>query len=152
MLLGDIPERNARFYPHKAAVIGSEVKISHAQFYDRVKRLGNFILSAGLGKGDRVAVLSYNCHQYLELYFACTGIGTPVVPLNFRYSPSELLYVIRDSGARMIFYACEYAGSIDVLKQNPTEIEHFICVNDSERESKTYSEIVSCGSAAPTAD
>ena len=151
MLLGDIPERNARFYPDKAAVTDSEVKISHAQFYDRVKRLGNFILSAGLGKGDRVAVLSHNCHQYLELYFACVGIGTPVVPLNFRYSPSELLYVIRDSGARMIFYAREYAGSIDVLKQNPTEIVHFICVNDSERESMTYNEIVSCCSAVPPA-
>jgi acyl-CoA synthetase (AMP-forming)/AMP-acid ligase II len=147
MLLGDIPERNARFYPEKAAVIDGEVKISHARFYDRVKRLANFILSKGVEKGDRVAVLSHNCYQYLELYFACAGIGTPVVPLNFRYNPRELLYVIKDSGARVIFYASEYASSVDVLKQNPTEIRHFICINDSDREAKDYEEIISRASA-----
>lgn len=147
MLLGDIPERNARFYPEKAAVIDGDVKISYARFHDRVKRLGKAILSMGLAKGDRVAVLSYNCYQYLELYFACAGIGTPVVPLNFRYNPTELLYVIRDSGAMVIFFAREYESSVDFLKQNSTDIEHFVCINDSVPGMENYGEIVSRASA-----
>lgn len=143
MVLADITERNARFYPEKEAVIDGDVKISFARFHDRVKCLGKAILSMGCVKGDRVAVLSHNCYQYLELYFACAGIGTPVVPLNFRYHATELLYVIRDSGAKVIFFAREYESSVGFLRQNSTDIEHFICLNDSVPGAENYAEIVS---------
>ena len=146
MLLGDIPERNAGFYPTKTAVIDGDIKITHARFYDRVKRLGNAILAMGLEKGDRVAVLSHNCYQYIELYFACAGIGTPLVPLNFRYNQSELLYVINDSGARVIFYAREYESLVEGLRRNPTDVEQFICINGPGQESENYAKLVSAAS------
>jgi len=147
MVLGDIPERNARYYPAKTAVIDGDMKITHAYFYERVKRLGNAILAMGLEKGDRVAVLSHNCYQYIELYFACAGIGTPLVPLNFRYNQSELLYVMKDSGARVIFYAREYESLVEVLRQNPTDVEQFICINGPGQESDRYTNLV-CGASS----
>lgn len=142
MLLGDIPERNAKFHPQKCAVIDGDVQISCAKFYERVKQLGSAILSMRLVKGDRVAVLSHNCYQYFELYFACATIGTPLVPLNFRFNQNELLYVIQDSGAKAIFFAKEYAPSIDFLKQNSTDIDHFVCINDSIPRMQNYEEVL----------
>ncbi len=147
MLVGDIPGRNAGFYPHKTAIIEGKTKLTFAQFKERVNRLGQAILGLGLVKGDRIAVLNHNCHQYIELYFALARIGVPVVPLNYRYNANELLYVLRDSGARSIIFGKEYLPAIENIKKENSPLEHFICINDSLPGMKNYEEIISEASA-----
>jgi long-chain acyl-CoA synthetase len=97
-------------------------------------------------KGDRIAVLHHNCYQYIELYFASAKIGTPIVPLNYRYNPNEILYVMIDSGAKMIFFGKEYLSTINIIKKEITSVEHFICINDSLPGMKNYEEIISMAS------
>jgi len=146
MLVSDIPVRNARFYPNKTAVIDGNVEYSFAQFNERVNRLGNAILAMGVIEGDRIAVLNHNCHQYIELYFASAKIGAPMVPLSYRYNPSELTYVIKDSGAKIIFFGKEYAPAIEAMEGSATTVEHFVCIDGPIPGAKNYEEILSAAS------
>ena len=147
MLVGDIPGRNAGLYPDKTAIIQGDIRVTFSQFDERVNRLANAILGLGSMKGDRIAVLHHNCYQYIELYFASAKIGTPIVPLNYRYNANEILYVIIDSGAKMIFFGKEYLSTINIIKKEITSVEHFICIDDSLLGMKNYEEIISMASA-----
>ena len=71
---------------------------------DRLLRLANAMQSElGLGHGDRFAVLATNGHEFLELYHAALfGVGI-INPLNIRFTPAELAYVLHDSGSRIVF-------------------------------------------------
>jgi long-chain acyl-CoA synthetase len=147
MLLGDIPARNAGLYPNKTAIIQGNVRIPFAQFDERVNRLANAILGLGAKKGDRIAILHQNCYQYIELYFALAKIGMPIVPLNYRFNPKEILYVLMDSGAKMIFFGKEYLSTIDKVKEEITSLEHYVCIDDLLPGVKGYEDIISLAPA-----
>ena len=142
MLLGDIPSRNALFYPEKTAAIEGRTRYTFAQFNERVNRLANAICAMGLVEGDRMAVLNHNCFQYIELYFAAAKSGTPLVPLNFRFSPDELAYVMNDSGAKALFFGKDYAPSVEFLRKDAPAIKHFICINAQLSGAENYDEII----------
>src|SRR5215475_12931176 len=83
---------------NKEAVVCGNVRHTYREVGDRVNRLSTGLARLGLSNGDRVAILSLNCHRYLELYYGVPQIGAAVVPLNFRVPPGELKYVIEHSG------------------------------------------------------
>lgn len=74
-----------------------------------------FLLDLGVQKGDRVSVLFYNCHQYLEIFFALSKTGAILVPLNWRLAGPELEFIIKDSGTRMIIFDSEFEEVIDSI-------------------------------------
>jgi acyl-CoA synthetase (AMP-forming)/AMP-acid ligase II len=76
MLLKDIVISNAHRYPNKVALVDETHRLSWKELNDRVNRVSNGLLSLGLSKGDRIAVIAENCHQYVELLFASTKIGS----------------------------------------------------------------------------
>ncbi len=153
MLVGDIPARNAGLYPDKTALIEGNARFTFRQFNDRVNRLANAIAGLGLAKGDRVAVLNQNCFQYLELYFASAKAGTPIVPLNFRFNPSELLFVIRDAEAKILFFGKEYEATVEAIWREETDLRHFICLDGPLPGGKDYESVISLAAARePSAD
>ena len=71
---------------------------------DRLVRLANSMRDVlGLRPGDRFAVLAANSHQYIELYHAAMFGAGIINPLNIRLAPSELAYVLNDSGSKVVF-------------------------------------------------
>jgi long-chain acyl-CoA synthetase len=76
---------------------------SYEEVWERCCRLIGALYSLGLGPSDRVAVISPNCHRFLELYQAVPGAGMNLVPLNPRHAAAELRYALEDSGARVLF-------------------------------------------------
>ncbi|PRX38950.1 AMP-binding enzyme [Planifilum fimeticola] len=62
----DWKRRAVKYYPEKVAVIDGEKRLTYKQFDERVNRLSNALLSAGIGKGDHVALIMTNTHQMLE--------------------------------------------------------------------------------------
>ena len=68
-------------------------------------RLANGLLGLGLAKGDRVALLAYNCVEWLELYVALARAGLVTVPINFRLTPPEIAYIVQHSEAQRLHRA-----------------------------------------------
>jgi len=79
------------------------VRHDYAALAARVTRLAGAFSAAGLTAGDRVALVARNCAEYLETLFACWHAGLCAVPVNSKLHPSELAYVLENSGARWAF-------------------------------------------------
>src|SRR3954469_569392 len=87
----------------RVAATCGEVSLTYAEMWERCRRLVGALHGLGVGRGDRVAVVSPNCHRYLELYQAVPGAGMVIVPLNQRHADAELRYALEDSGAKVLF-------------------------------------------------
>ncbi|GAC1626229.1 MAG: long-chain fatty acid--CoA ligase [Ktedonobacteraceae bacterium] len=98
----DMIRRGEHFYPDKKAVVCGDENWTYRQFGTRVRKLAGALTALGVSKGDRVAVLMFNCHRYLELFAACFELGAIIVPLNIRLAAPELIYTINDAGAQLL--------------------------------------------------
>ena len=117
---------------------------SYSQFNMRTNALSNYLTKElGLKKGDRIAVYSKNCSEYVMLFLACIKSGLILVPLNFRLMPRELDILIADADPSLIFFEREYDEQIKKLntlnaiglKKNIEEISKFL---DGEVIDKFY--------------
>lgn len=84
-------------------MIYADQRLDWAAFNDRVNRLGNALIRAGIGKGDRVATVLPNSLDLLTLYWAVTAIGGVIVPTSPLLQPNGLANLLRDSGSRLVF-------------------------------------------------
>jgi long-chain acyl-CoA synthetase len=82
--------------PKSTAALCGDLKLSYEQLYERSMRLANGLLSLGLKRGDRVAVLMLNCHRFLELYYGTMFARLVIVPLNIRWGAKEFAYALSD--------------------------------------------------------
>ncbi|MBS0421061.1 MAG: long-chain-fatty-acid--CoA ligase [Proteobacteria bacterium] len=91
-----------KIYRNDEAIVDGDIRYTFGQFEERVNRLAQALLTAGVGYRDRVAVLMNNSHRYLELHFAVPCVGAIIVPVNTRLAPAEMQYIIEDSGAKLL--------------------------------------------------
>src|SRR3954447_5249795 len=84
-------------------VVCGSTELTYAQMWERCRRLAGALRDLGLQEGDRVGVVSPNCHRYLEIYQAVPGAGMVLVPLNQRHTDAELRYALEDAGAKALF-------------------------------------------------
>lgn len=97
--VGDLLHRTARRTPDKTAVIAGDLRATYAEFDTAVNRTANALAARGLGKGDRLALLSHNCWQYAVLAYATARLGVVLVPVNFMLTAAEVGYILEHSGA-----------------------------------------------------
>ena len=101
---------------------------SFAQMHERVARIAGHLHGLGIVKGDRVAILSMNSSDMIDVQFACWRIGACYTPLNFRLTAHELAFMVNDSGARVFFYDTDLAPVIPGL-QDKTDVAHWITMD-----------------------
>ncbi|GEL17500.1 acyl-CoA synthetase [Pseudonocardia asaccharolytica] len=97
--VGDLLRRTALRYPDKLAVVAGERRMSFAEFDAAVNRAAHALSARGLGKGDRLALLSHNSWQFAVLAFATAKLGVVLVPVNFMLGAEEIAYILTHSGA-----------------------------------------------------
>jgi acyl-CoA synthetase (AMP-forming)/AMP-acid ligase II len=108
----------ARLQPDKVGARDSRRSITFAQWNERANRLGNALLALGLRKGDRVALLAYNCLEWMEMYVALARAGLVAVPINFRLVPAEIEYIVNHCEARVFIAQDELAERVDSIRGN----------------------------------
>ena len=84
-------------------------------FDEKANRFANLLLSRGIRKDDKVAVLLYNCIEWLPIYFGVLKSGATVVPLNFRYSADEIRYCVEKSDADILVFGPEFTGRVEEI-------------------------------------
>ena len=94
-------------YPRRIALIdddapGGRQTLTYAELWQRVRCIAGGLLARGLKKGDRVALLLPNSREYIESFLGIAAAGLVAVPMNIRLLESELLHMLRDSGARLL--------------------------------------------------
>ncbi len=131
--------------PAKSAVLDGEYSATYEQHLDRVLRLGNALRSAGVGPGDRFAVMALNGHEFLELYHASLLTGAVINPLNLRLAPKELEFILSDSGCKVCFADGFFGASIDAVRSG-SGLEQVVLIGTGDiPHDAAYEELVASG-------
>lgn len=100
--VGETLAMHARLFSDKVGASDLDRKMTFRLWHSRACQLANAFVGMGLGKGDRVCVLAYNCLEWLELYAAAALAGVVIVPINFRLTGSEVHYIVENCEARAL--------------------------------------------------
>jgi fatty-acyl-CoA synthase len=101
---------HARQNPAKCALKFRGEEISYGAFIERIRIVGGWLASRGIGPDDVVAVLMKNSAAFLDIAFAVSHIGAVFLPINFRLSADEVAYIVENSGARLLIADDELAA------------------------------------------
>lgn len=142
MIFGDLLIRNARRYPNEEGVICENYRYSWLQVNQRVNKLVHALHKLGISKGDRVAILSNNCHQYWECYCAGGKSGIILVPLNYRLVGRELTYILNNSEANTIIVGSGYEGVIRSILGDLKYVKNLISIEGHQPGMLSYDEII----------
>jgi long-chain acyl-CoA synthetase len=104
--------------------------ISSAQVYQRVRAVAAALRSWGIGKGDRVAILSENRWEWALADFACLAIGAADVPIYPNLLSDQIIPLLADSGARAIFVSTRAQYEKIAPRRASTNIEHIVVMDD----------------------
>ena len=104
---------NARQIPDRPAIIDRERTCTFHQHAQRVFQLADALARHGCRPPDRIAILSRNCAEYLEIYGACEVTGFIAAPVNHRLTASEITHIAGNAAPAAMFYAGEFTTVMD---------------------------------------
>src|ERR1043166_3693108 len=125
----EFARRARKLYPERVAVIDGDSSWTYAQFLDRCDRWSAVLQKLGINPGDRVAYLSPNTHAQLESFYAVPQVGAVLVPLNYRLTADDFVYLINHSGSRMVCADREYLDTIDSIRSRLPCVEYFVALS-----------------------
>jgi len=133
--------------PDRAAISFEGKKCTFAELSERVNRLANALLGLGIEKGNVVALLEVNCNQYVEAYYAVAKIGAIFVPLNFRAKKDELVHMLSNSEAKVLFVGERYVDLVNSMRPELPLIKHYISIERKQDGMLYYEELLASASA-----
>lgn len=113
-------------FPQRTAVVCERRRLTYRELVERSCRLAKEMLSWGLKSEAHVALLSPNCHFFVEAYFAAVRAGFVVVLVNTRLSLQEIAYILNDSHAEALFYASEYQDKVEKIRADVQGVRFFV--------------------------
>src|ERR671920_312506 len=127
LTLGQMLTVHARLLPDRTGARDLDRAMTFAQWNERSCRLANALLGLGLSKGDRVAVLAYNCVEWVEIYTATAKAGLVAVPINFRLVGPEVRFIVENAEASALIVQDELAGVVEEVRADlPVPADNFI--------------------------
>jgi acyl-CoA synthetase (AMP-forming)/AMP-acid ligase II len=121
--LHDFLDFHAREAPESEFASFAGTRLSYAAARAEANRIANALVARGLAIGDRVAFLAKNCLDHPLFFLGASKAGVVPVPLNYRLAPPEWEYIVRDSGARLLFARGELASAIAPIRSSLENVE-----------------------------
>ena len=178
MLLTDYLERNARLYGMETALVEinpSEERdnavtwrefnliesanpdapyrreLSWREFDSRANRFANLLLSRGIKRGTKVAILLMNCLEWLPIYFGILKAGCIAVPMNFRYSSDEIKYCLELANVELLVFGPEFISRMDAIHPELTGLKFtfFVGKNGPDYTEDCLRLMTFCSSTCP---
>lgn len=157
MPVTDFLDRNARMYPNEVALVELNPdekdtrrttwkeydliqpdrfepyrrEITWSVFNEKANRFANMLIGRGVKKGDKVAILMYNCLEWLPIYFGVLKYGAIAVPFNFRYDAGEILYCAELAEVDIIVFGPAFIGRIEANAERLAKGRLLIYVGDN---------------------
>ncbi len=129
-VLGELFRLRAMEQGERIAVQDEWRSWSYAQLDERVNRLANVLLNSGIARGDRVAIMSENRTEYIEVQLACARIGAIAACQNWRQSDTELSHCINLVSPKLVIHSERHAPAIDRL--NLAGLQRIVLGDDYE--------------------
>jgi len=134
--------RRAQLTPDRVALIDhqSGARTTYAQWNDRANRTAALLQGLGVAKGDRVAVYSSNCTEYLDLFWAAGKTGAVLQNLNWRLTVHELRDIVARGLPKVFIYGKEWQEQAARLKPSFTTVEHVVTFGQPEAGELAFAE------------
>lgn len=168
MPITDILEKNARLYSDDVSLVeinppdtksrftwkeysliesgsGNDFRrsITWEDFNRQANRFANFLLSRGVKRGDKVAILLMNCLEWLPVYFGVLKAGAIAVPLNYRYTADEIKYCLELSDSSILVFGPEFTGRIEEICGRIPNVKNLLYVGkDCPTFAESYNNLV----------
>lgn len=126
-------------------------EITWRVFDEKANRFANLLISRGIKKGDKVAILLMNCLEWLPIYFGILKAGALAVPLNFRYAPDEIKYCVEKAEADVLVFGPSFIGRVEEIADEISRSRLLFFVGDNcPSFAEDYDSLTSnCSSVAP---
>ena len=156
MILNDLLERNAQEYPNDVALVEVNPflqekrrswreynlveetvsdcvrkQITWSVFDEKANRCANLLLERGIKKGEKVGILLMNCLEWLPIYFGILKTGALAVPLNYRYTSSEIRYCVGLADVDMLFFGPEFVSRVEEVVDDLKRVRELFYVGDN---------------------
>jgi acyl-CoA synthetase (AMP-forming)/AMP-acid ligase II len=122
----DFARRTRRLHADREAVVDGELRLTYRQFFDRCDRWSAVLQGLGVAPSDRVATIAPNTHAQLESFYAAPQIGAVLVPVNYRLTPEDFVYIVNHSGATVLCAHSDYLEVLDSVRDQMPEVRHFV--------------------------
>ena len=140
LLLGEMMARNARKFPNKEALIYGKTRLTYMQLNARINQLAHALIDLGIKKDDKVAILAFNCNQFMETYFALAKIGGVAVPINFRLHPQEMIYILNQSDAKALIMGEAFVEVARSMQKDLPKIKSYVSISEQPIEGMLHFE------------
>ncbi len=106
--------------------------ITWKEFNDLSNKTANLLLSKGIKKGDKVAILLMNSIEWLPIYFGILKTGALAVPMNYRYTSEEIKYCLDLADCSCLIFGDEFIGRVEPIADHTPKVKTLIFVGQSE--------------------
>lgn len=131
MTISSIVDMNADKFPDSKAIIFEDARATYAQLGDRANQKANALLDLGVNRGDHVAVLATNCMELVETFLGIWRIGAVFIPLNFRLSPDELIYMVNHSDATSMIFLDKFEETVKRIRPSIEKIKKIMVIGEN---------------------
>jgi len=120
LTIGEALRGTARRFPDRAALVGMGTTVSFAELDRAADEVAHGLRALGVARGDQVALWLTNCPEWVVCWMACTRLGAVLVPINTRFKPDEVEYILSQSNARVLiamdrYWDIDYLGMIRAM-------------------------------------
>ena len=120
LTIGEALRGTARRFPDRTALVGMGTTVSFAELDRAADEVAHGLRALGVARGDQVALWLTNCPEWVVCWMACTRLGAVLVPINTRFKPDEVEYILAQSDARVLiamdrYWDIDYLGMIRAM-------------------------------------
>ncbi len=122
----EFARRTRKLYRDREGVVDGDLRLTYEEFFARCDRWSSALQAMGVKKGDRVAYIAPNTHEQLESFYAVPQIGAVLVPINYRLTAEDFVYIANHSGASVLCVHPDYVPAIDGVRDQLSTVKHFV--------------------------
>ena len=131
-------EANAASHPNKSVIFIDNEKITNQQFLQKVDAFARFLKVAGIGVGDRIALIAPNCAEFIVAVYAGSKVGAVIIPVNNMLKAAEYEFILNDANVKMLITSSQFASEVsDLIKT--TTVEKVVWIDEAnEMDEKNF--------------
>ena len=144
----EFARRTRRLHGAREAVVDGDLRLTYEQFFDRCDRWSAALQELGVRQGDRVATIAPNTHAQLEAFYAVPQLGAVLVPMNYRLTPDDFVYMVNHSGSTVLCVHSDYLDAIDGVRDQMPGVRHFVAFEGAKDGWLDYEALVAATAPA----
>ena len=112
--------------PNRLALREDDRQYNYAELEERTAQVASALFGLGLKKGDRIAWVGKNSELYFTLFYGAARVGIVMVPIGWRLAAAEIVYIINDTAAKIVFTGPGFESLGAVLSEQLVHVEQVI--------------------------